>query len=545
MREQAADFQWMAELEKTVVSSLATSFGLDFLLFEDKLGGNVDTIHNVRQGVWATKEAKDNYVNRGGYDSTAYHSDKNFKNKGMEDKAKLLEGKLHDSYRGKKMKRSEVHKRDLDHVISGKEIHDDPGRVLAGAKGEELANQSSNLQSTHRSINRSKNAKPIKQWVDELPQRIDLCEQKIQQDKERLSSMPRDTQESKHKARELEASIRSQEEKLEEFKSVDVEGMLKRDAEARAHYEREINLKYYMGSEFIKNSGLDAATAGLKMGLRQVVGLVLAEIWFEFKERAPDILKKHKINFSFRMFVDDISNTFIGIWQRVKKRFSDFLKDFNDGVLAGALSSATTTLFNIFFTTQTLVIKLIRESWSYIVKALKLLIFNPDKLSLGELCKAIIGISNLAVSTVLGVYVYSALTPLLSFPLGAELASFLSALTTGVLTVSLNYFILFSPIAQKIWKWVDSAEPYQGELKQFQEINKELDRYLIELSSLEFNFDIDELHSFKTALTSVNSEIEKSIILQAEIERRNIDLPFQIGDSESTKGWLKNLGKEQ
>jgi hypothetical protein len=39
MHAAARDFQWTEELEKTVVNSLVTSFGLDFLLFQDKSGG--------------------------------------------------------------------------------------------------------------------------------------------------------------------------------------------------------------------------------------------------------------------------------------------------------------------------------------------------------------------------------------------------------------------------------------------------------------------------------------------------------------------------
>lgn len=52
MNIAAKNFPWADELEKTVITSLTTSFGLDFLLFKDKLGGEVNTIHNARNGVW-------------------------------------------------------------------------------------------------------------------------------------------------------------------------------------------------------------------------------------------------------------------------------------------------------------------------------------------------------------------------------------------------------------------------------------------------------------------------------------------------------------
>lgn len=54
MKTAASQYPWAEELERTVVHSLATSFGLDFLLFKDKLGGEVDTINNARQGIWAS-----------------------------------------------------------------------------------------------------------------------------------------------------------------------------------------------------------------------------------------------------------------------------------------------------------------------------------------------------------------------------------------------------------------------------------------------------------------------------------------------------------
>ena len=45
------EFYVLKELEKTVLQNLVQSFGLDFILLEDKRGGDVDTIHNVRQDI--------------------------------------------------------------------------------------------------------------------------------------------------------------------------------------------------------------------------------------------------------------------------------------------------------------------------------------------------------------------------------------------------------------------------------------------------------------------------------------------------------------
>ena len=139
MHAQTKKFDWVEELHQTMVKSLCTTFGLDFLLFQDKNGGDVDTVHNVRQGIWATEEGKQAYEQRGAYDSHAYHQDKNYIARGRSDKLKQQAGVLHDTYRNTHMTTHEG--RQLDHIISAYEVHNDAGRVLSGLDGVILANQ--------------------------------------------------------------------------------------------------------------------------------------------------------------------------------------------------------------------------------------------------------------------------------------------------------------------------------------------------------------------------------------------------------------------
>jgi hypothetical protein len=100
--------------------------------FQDQLGGNVDTVHNVRSGVWATTAERQNFEQRGAYDSDAYHRHENYKATGQRDKSSQAAGTLHDPYRDKVMGANE--QRNLDHVISAKEVRR-PARVLAGLSG--------------------------------------------------------------------------------------------------------------------------------------------------------------------------------------------------------------------------------------------------------------------------------------------------------------------------------------------------------------------------------------------------------------------------
>ena len=72
-----------------LVESLISSFGLDFLI-KDQHGGDVDTIHNVRQigkdEQMTYKNAKNekDYEQRGDYNSSMYHNDPRFKAKKRE-----------------------------------------------------------------------------------------------------------------------------------------------------------------------------------------------------------------------------------------------------------------------------------------------------------------------------------------------------------------------------------------------------------------------------------------------------------------------------
>ena len=56
-----------------ILRSIVTSFGLDFIV-RDQTGGDVDTIHNVREtGQFKSAQNEVNYQNRGEYNGIAYH----------------------------------------------------------------------------------------------------------------------------------------------------------------------------------------------------------------------------------------------------------------------------------------------------------------------------------------------------------------------------------------------------------------------------------------------------------------------------------------
>ena len=69
-----------SQYEEVIVQALVSSFGLDFLI-QDQHGGDVDTIHNVREigkdpeMRYKNQQNSKYYANRGDYNTGEYHGD--------------------------------------------------------------------------------------------------------------------------------------------------------------------------------------------------------------------------------------------------------------------------------------------------------------------------------------------------------------------------------------------------------------------------------------------------------------------------------------
>lgn len=538
-------FDWSQEIDQVITKSLVTTFGLDFLLLEDKKGGDVDTIHNVRQGVWATEAEKQNYEQREPYDSHAYHQHETYIQKGRDDKRQQQEGILKDPYRNNANLKQDQN-RDLDHVQSAYEIHHDAGRVLAEQNGVELANQESNLSSTLSSINRTKKQHSVDEFLQKLPQTINNRETELLNLKNKLESMPQNTSQQKHEYQKVQDAIRKKQQSLDELKQIDPDEMRKVDEQAREKYNQQINNSYYTSSKFFKSTITASLNNGFRMGARESIGLILAEMWFEFKEQIPNLYAKYKnLGFKMSQFLEDLQQTIINIDDRVKSRFKDILDTFKNSAISGVFSSISTTILNIFITTTKFWGKIIRETWLNIVNISKLVFFNPENLTTGQLAKAAFTILSASIGVVVGMFVNESLIIVDGLPFGAEIRMFLTALATGIVTLGLSYFIQQSPMMQKFWAYLDGFKTkYERMSEHFDEINTELDRYILELTQLEFAIDVIELESFAKNLKQANSELERQVILKQRIEQQNIKLPFEMGNRESTKNWLLSKMKK-
>lgn len=172
------------QYERVVIQSLITSFGLDFLV-RDQHGGDVDTIHNVRQigkdeqMRYKNKKNEEDYNNKGNYDGVAYHKGGNFQQKKHEAREQWqATGKnIKDEYTnedigfyGHTKSIPPNKKAELDHIIAAKEIHEDRGRLLSGLDGKELADSEDNFAWTNKSLNASMQDKSIQEYIESHPE---------------------------------------------------------------------------------------------------------------------------------------------------------------------------------------------------------------------------------------------------------------------------------------------------------------------------------------------------------------------------------------
>ncbi|KYK79331.1 hypothetical protein [Aggregatibacter actinomycetemcomitans] len=385
----------------------------------------------------------------------------------------------------------------------------------------------------------------MEKFVNEIaPLKSKELENSIKQQEQDIENMPTRTPGQRSEKEMAKAKLEEDKNKKKAIDDVleNKEKIIEADKKARAEYNKQINWEYYTSSNFLKSTAVAAGKAGLKMGMRQALGLVLAEIWFELRERIPTIYQELKQNFTIVKFLEKIAQSLKNIFERVKERFKDLLSAFKDGAISGVFGNISTTIMNIFLVSEKVVIKLIREMWNSIVSAIKLITFNPENLNAKELFKGVLKILSAGLAVLLGTILNAHLNTILVFPMGDLISAFLSTLATGVMTLAFGYFIENGLSLKKLWEIIFSYKTkYEAMAEHMQEINAELDRYLLEWAKIEFNLNPNEIAIFADSLESCNSELERTLILKQEVSRRELDLPFELGNEQSGRDWLASL----
>ena len=431
----------LAEMQGTVLQTVAGAFGLGKLVSAyDREGGAVDTVHNVRHGVFATDEERRRFDGREAYDTTAAHSHKAYKDANAAMKARRDAGTLVDSYTGQAI--GAHHKNDaqlgasLDHVVAAKNVHDDAGRVLAGLDTANLANVGDNLTATTRTVNSKKRTLRAAELADRL-QRDAGARQA------RLAELDAGKASWTDKERKEHAKLKAQD-------AVDAERLLDKEARARAAIDSEVNRTYYTSGKFVRAAATAGVTEGARMGVQQAVGVVVVEFLAGALAEVKDLYRRGRSEASF---MAEIGVRLRRVGERVAGKWKSALAGMRDGFIAGLLSSIATTLINAFVTTAQRAGRMIREGLMSLLRAVKLLLVRPDGMtrqeSMHEASKVLVGtailVGGLALEEVVGKQL--ALVPGLGVVAEAGTAAVVGAVTaiaTGFAVYLLDKADLFN-----------------------------------------------------------------------------------------------------
>lgn len=514
--EESLRFSLFEEYKRVVMESLISSFGLDFLM-GDRHGGDVDTINNVRKigsderMTYKNKKHEENYNNRGEYNHSEYHKDDRFASKKHEAREKYqATGKGEtDTYTGETLEHTtssavpKDRRAELDHVVETKAIHDDRGRVLAGLNGVDLANAHDNLAWTNKSLNASMGSwarHKNDQWREKYG-----CDAPIDEV-------------------DMKAYLR-------EHPEIDAETqkrMIAQYEKSRAAYEKEVAKAYYTSRVFFKDTAKAAGKLGVKMGMKAVAGLIFAEVWFAVEDE-------------FKKLVSFGKEMFYAIGRGIKKGFNKacqsykvLIDKFFGSAVAGVLSSLFTTITNIFFTTAKSFVRIIRHTWASLVEAVKVLLFNPDCLPMGERIRSTAKIIATGASVVSGVMVTEALnkTAVGTIPFIGEIVSaFCGTMVTGIMTCSLLYFLDHNSAINKVVEIINkipSIDNYVAYVKMQAQV---LDEYAAKLMRLDIETFRKETSLFVEASIILDNIGEDETTINGKLiaiyDMLRIELPWR------------------
>lgn len=470
-----------------IMHSIVTSFGLDFIV-RDQIGGDVDTIQVVRKsGQYKNAFNAVAYENHGEYNSVAYHHNEAYDSTVRA--ARESQAFFDDAYvpgnrifYGKASGLGAEHKANLDHVISAKEIHDDRGRVLAGLDGIELANQSTNLQFTNESLNKSMGVKTIPEYIERRKELGDPLSE------------------------DSEAAMRE------------------KDATARQAYEHQLFEAYYSSDKFLFDAGLAAAKCGVEMGVRQALGFVFIEIWCA----CEDEVKALPAGVSFGDCMQAVAAGVQKGLTNAKEKYKNLVAQFEQGFSAGALASLTTTLINIFITTDKSTVRYIRQVYTVVVQVGNILLINPDDLLLGDQLKSATVSLATGASVLAGTMVGNqiAKTPIGEDEnIGGIVQTFCSTLVSGIISCTLLIMIDRSHFISNL---VEQMNVYVSVEHDIREISAAFVRLAAETAQYditEFSAEIAKYDSITVRIAEADDD-ELTEILMDTFDAFAIPLPW-------------------
>ncbi|PTP70285.1 hypothetical protein [Vibrio splendidus] len=335
----------LSTVQKDIFQSIAGPFGLGKVVSAyDKIGGNVTTINNAQQGIYA--QESDEYK-RSAYTRVTNSNGEKFEGISKNSvgskftKSQMDEnGNVRDAYTGKVVRADQT---SPDHIVSNSEFHKDGGYMLSPKAKADFGTDERNLASTQRNINGSLSDDDKMEWKDKKQNgRTEINEKVFDIDGEKMQQ----AYERGHEAAKEHKPTTSQE------------------------------VKY-----FAKNTARTGVSEGAKMGAQQGFGILLVELLSQVMKEIQDVFKNGK---ELDSWIKEIKTRLKRIGNNVAAKWKDALDGFISGGISGFISNFVTVMINRFVTTCKRMVRLIREGVFSLFKAAKTVLFRPEGTSFRE-----------------------------------------------------------------------------------------------------------------------------------------------------------------
>ena len=383
-------------IKNSITTSIAIPFGLGALVsHHDKEGGNVTTIHNAQQGIFANEEDKYRRKDYTDSDSLKKFKDEEFIKNGDGDMT------LIDRSSGNLIGIDDA---DVDHVISAEQMHNKGGFMLDKSQKKNLGKAPENLAILHKSANRSKGSKSYDEFHNTVGSVGISNKERYGHDKRRTNSLHKKAE--NHLSESISLSVQSE---------------------------------YYVKN--ITSTGVDVAT---KNGFQHSLGLLLNELLISVTDEMIDIYRNGLYNENEDSIIQSIKTRFTRIADRVASKWKDALEAFQDGAISGFISNLVTVLINMFVKTLKDIGRLIRDGFFIILKALKIAFFPPDGLRKNEAYDAALKILTVGLTSLLGIAIETILNiEIGKIPIINGYSGVISSIVCGALTGVVSALLVY------------------------------------------------------------------------------------------------------
>ena len=326
--------QCLDVIENTIVSE----FGIISMFLQNQDGGNVTTIHNAQQKIYADK--KDEY-DRKTYTNTKNSKGQKFAGDGKNSvgsnftKSKMdKDGNVVDAYTGKIRQAKET---SPDHIESISQFHKDGGFMLSDTKKADFATDEDNLALTGRDINTSMRDYSKEEWKDKKRENGKTNKEYFDIDEKLLN-----------------------------------EAVTKGKNTSKKHLPTFTEkTKFYLtdvtrtGAREMVNAAKGAIFGIL---LKEISQIVISEIKIVFKnfgnEKTSEIIKRLK-------------GRLVDKFEELKNTWKDIVSDIFKISLSAFFSNLIIMVINIFATTLKNTVKIIRAGFSSICSAIRIMAYPP------------------------------------------------------------------------------------------------------------------------------------------------------------------------